>query len=124
MTDILIVDDDATFGELTLQRIEIMGWDVAFHLGPFGTINAIRAAKPRLLIMDVNMPGLEGTSIHGLLRKRGELMETKVLLVSSIDQKELDRLAAENGIDAALHKAASKTQLRTTIELLIGVPRR
>ena len=122
MTDVLIVDDDDVFGELTLQRVESLAFSAAFHHGPFGTVNAIRAAQPRLVIMDVNMPGLDGTAIWELLRKQGLSRQTKVLLMSSLDQNQLDDLAARHGMDAALQKSASKAQLFTVIESLIGRP--
>jgi DNA-binding response OmpR family regulator len=120
MTDILIVDDDSTFGQLTLERIETMGYSAVFHQGPFGTMNAIRAASPRLVILDVNMPGLDGPQINQLLRSRQELSQTRILLMSSMDQRELDLLAKEHSIDGALHKSASRVELRATIMQLIG----
>lgn len=120
MTDILIVDDDSTFGQLTLERIETMGYSAVFHQGPFGTVNAIRAARPRLVILDVNMPGLDGPQIHQLLQSRDDLGHTRFLLMSSMDQRELDMLAKEHSIDAALHKSTSRAELRATIARLIG----
>ena len=76
MTDILIVDDDENFGQLTLERIETLSWSVAFHKGPFGTVNAIRTARPLLIIMDVNMPALDGVSIIEMLVKQRVVGET------------------------------------------------
>jgi CheY-like chemotaxis protein len=123
MIDILVVDDDATFGELTLERLEGMGWEAQFHLGPFGTVNAIRAVQPRLLIMDVNMPGLDGPAIHEIIKKRGDLKQMKVLLVSSLDQRELERVAQNHGIEHALNKSSSGPELRKHIKELLGAPR-
>ena len=119
MTDILIVDDDSTFGQLTLERIETMGYSAVFHQGPFGTMNAVRMARPKLVILDVNMPGLDGPQINSLLRARDGLGTTKVMLMSSIDQRELDTLAKQHGIDAALHKSAGRAELRTMIDRLL-----
>jgi DNA-binding response OmpR family regulator len=120
MTDILIVDDDSTFGQLTLERIESMGYSAVFHHGPFGTVNAIRAARPRLVILDVNMPGLDGPQINQLVRSRQDCSESRILLMSSMDQRELDMLAKEHAIDGALHKSASRAELRAMISRLIG----
>jgi CheY-like chemotaxis protein len=124
MTDVLIIDDDDVFGQLTLQRVETMAWSVAFHHGPFGSVNAIRAVQPRLVIMDVNMPGLDGTAIWELLRRQGMSRHTKVLLMSSLDQRQLDDLAAQHAMDGALHKSASTAQLSEMIQSLIGRPAR
>lgn len=120
MIDILIVDDDENFGQLTLERIETLSWSVAFHKGPFGTVNAIRAAKPLLIIMDVNMPGLDGASIYDLLRKQGVLRDTKVLLMSSLEKRELEAIAAAHDIHASLPKSATRAELALKINELIG----
>jgi DNA-binding response OmpR family regulator len=118
--DVLVIDDDELWGMALLDRLRGSPWRAAFHHGPFGTVNAIRAAQPRVLILDLNMPGLEGTRILELMRKRKELMQTKVLLLSSTEPQELDRIAIESGFDAALHKSASKADLMSTITALMG----
>jgi DNA-binding response OmpR family regulator len=118
--DILIIDDDELYGMSLLDRLKNERWSAAFHHGPFGTVNAIRAAHPRLLILDLNMPGLEGTRIHELMRKRSDMSRTKVLLLSSTDTVELTRIANENGFDGALHKSANRAELVEAIERLLG----
>jgi len=72
------------------------------------------------LILDLNMPGLEGTRIHELVRKRNDMARTKVLLLSSTESSELTRIANENGFDGALHKSAGRAELVETITALIG----
>ena len=118
--DVLLIDDDELFGLSLVDRLKNERWSVAFHHGPFGTVNAIRAAQPKLLILDLNMPGLEGTRIHELLKKRNDLSQIKVLLLSSTEASELTRIANENGFDGALHKSASRAQLVEAIVKLIG----
>jgi CheY-like chemotaxis protein len=120
MIDILIVDDDENFGQLTLERIETLAWSVAFHKGPFGTVNAIRAAKPLLIIMDVNMPGLDGAAIYDLLCKQGVLRDTKVLLMSSLEKRELEAIAKEHNIHGSLTKSATRAELAAKIAEMIG----
>jgi DNA-binding response OmpR family regulator len=119
-TDILVIDDDELFGLSLVDRLKNERWSIAFHHGPFGTVNAIRAAHPKLLILDLNMPGLEGTRIHDLLRKQKGLSEMKVLLLSSTDSDELNRIANENGFDGALNKGATRAELVSAIHGLIG----
>jgi len=118
--DVLVIDDDELWGLALLDRFKGSPWRASFHHGPFGTVNAIRAAQPRVLILDLNMPGLEGTRILELVRKRNELSHTKVLLLSSTDASELDRIAVESGFDAALHKSASKEDLLSVVTALMN----
>ena len=118
--DVLIIDDDELYGLSLVDRLKGERWKVAFHHGPFGTVNAIRAAHPKLLILDLNMPGLEGTRIYEMIRKRSDMNRTKVLLLSSTENAELNRIANENGFDGAVHKSAGRAELVAAIAALIG----
>ena len=124
MIDVLIIDDDEVFGDLMLDRFDDTAWTVQFHRGPFGTVNAIRACRPRLIIMDVNMPGLEGTRMSELIRKTPGFDDIRVLLYSSLDQHELDQLAKTYRVDGALHKSASRGEFMAIVDQLLGGAKR
>lgn len=117
--DILVIDDDPVYGELTLERLEPTGYSAAFYLGPFGTVNMLRQIKPRLAILDVNMPGLDGTGILELIRKSPVPSAMRVMLHSSLDQSELEPLVALHGADAALHKSATRAEFIAVVERLM-----
>jgi CheY-like chemotaxis protein len=122
MIDVLIIDDDEVYGELTLERFETTRWQAQFHKGPFGTMNVIRALSPRLVIMDVNMPGLDGTRITDLLRKTPGLGNVRILLHSSLDQRELSALAQLHQVDAVLPKSSSRETFLAQVEQLLLAP--
>lgn len=119
MTDIMIIDDDEMFGILTRERLEETGWSVDFHFGPFGTLNALRTAAPRVAILDVNMPALSGTKLSEMVHKTRGLEQTKVMLMSSMDQRHLEHLARAHGADAALDKGATREQLIKALRRLL-----
>lgn len=121
MTDILIVDDDPVFGELLIDQLSNTRYSVEFHHGPFGTLNAIRAAQPKLVIMDVNMPGLNGASIGDLMRDTPGLQKTKILLFSSMHIDDLNELLATHHAHAVLQKSSSRGELMDVIAQLIRV---
>ena len=124
MTDILVIDDDAVYGELTLERLESTRYSAVFHLGPFGSVNVIRQIQPKLVILDINMPGLDGTRIIELIRKTRGLELTRVLFHSSLDQRQLEPLVREHGADAGLHKSASRNAFVDCVEALMRRPPR
>ncbi|MDB4973134.1 MAG: uncharacterized protein JWN48_1475 [Myxococcaceae bacterium] len=120
MTDILVIDDDPVYGELTLQRLEGTGFSTSFFLGPFGSVSIIRQVMPRLLILDINMPGLDGTSILDLVWKSRALTGMRVVLHSSLDQHELERMAERHGADLALIKSTPGELFVSQIVRLLG----
>jgi DNA-binding response OmpR family regulator len=119
MARIMIIDDDDNFGELTKQRLEGAGFEVIFHRGAFGTLNAVHAHKCDLLVVDVNMPGLRGDHLTRLIRETEGIQDTKVLLCSSMDVEPLQKLAAESGAHGYLSKAAAKRDLISKIRQIL-----
>lgn len=124
MTDILVIDDDPVYGEMTLERLEATRHSAEFFLGPFGSVNAIRQVMPRLLILDINMPGLNGASIIDLVWKSRAHTSMRVMFHSSLDQEELDALALKHGADAALHKSATGQQFIAQVMRLLSTGHR
>ena len=119
MTDVLVVDDDAEFGELMVQRLANDGISAALQTGPFGTINRIRREKPKLVILDINMPAISGQDVGKLVRETEGLQNTKILLMSRMDQDNLDIVKAEVRADAALTKSANRIEVVATVKRLL-----
>lgn len=120
MPRIIIIDDDSEFGELTKRRLESAGFEVTFHCGPFGTLNAVRKDKYDLAVIDVAMPALGGPQLVGLIRDTPGLSAMKLLLYSSMDPEPLQEIATKLSVHAFLSKSAPKSELVTMIKALVG----
>ncbi len=114
---VLIVDDDADFGELTQRRLRSIDADVVFHEGPEGAIERIGEGGFALVLLDINMPGLSGLQILDALKQRGDA--DKVVLFSSMDERALEEIAKTAGVDY-LSKSASKDELLARVAAATG----
>jgi CheY-like chemotaxis protein len=110
------------YGALTLERLEATRWSAEFYLGPFGSVKVIRQLKPKLVILDINMPGLSGTGIADLIRKTSDLTDLRVMFHSSMDQKELEALARAHGADLALSKSTGLSDFLRGVDRLMQLP--
>jgi DNA-binding response OmpR family regulator len=119
VTAIVVIDDDDIYGELVQERLASAGYVTIFQHGPFGTINLIRRERPRLVITDVNMPAIRGDALCKLVQATPTLSHTKILFVSSMNENELARVAAEAGANACLPKSASVDELIATVKRLL-----
>jgi DNA-binding response OmpR family regulator len=124
MRDILVIDDDPIYGQLVLQRLELTCFSSSLHLGPFGTMSAIRQLQPQLVILDVTMPGLDGTRISEMIRKTRSLSDIRVMFHSSLSQRELDPLVLAHGADAGLHKSATRGEFTALVHELMRTAKR
>lgn len=121
MPRVIIIDDDSDFGELTKRRLESAGFEVTFHCGPFGTLNAVRKEKFDVAVIDVAMPALGGPQLVGLIRETPGLQAMKLLLYSSMDPEPLQEIAGRLSVHAFLSKSAPKAELVSLIRGLLSV---
>ncbi|HLM75816.1 MAG TPA: response regulator [Polyangiaceae bacterium] len=111
MAKVIIVDDDANFCALVIRSLRRAGFDAACHTSPFGTLNAIRKGSFDLVILDINMPGLDGPSLVKLLRETKGLEQTKILLYSLCEEDMLRKIAREAGVTGWVKKSSSQNEL-------------
>jgi DNA-binding response OmpR family regulator len=123
MVDVLVVDDDESFGTVVVRCLAADGISAILQSGPFGTINRIRRERPTLVILDLNMPAISGQDIGKLIRSAEGLEGTKLMLLSSLTQPELDVIKEEVHADEAVTKTIDRSELLRIIKRLLGKPR-
>jgi CheY-like chemotaxis protein len=68
---ILIIDDDQVNVQLVRSRLEQNGYDVVSALDGAVGLEMVKVEKPDLVILDVEMPRMNGYTFMTELRKRG-----------------------------------------------------
>lgn len=86
---IMVVDDSQVVLAVTRFVLESAGYEVVTHPRPSGSITLILQEAPDLLLVDVNMPGLNGDSLVKMLASTQANNETVVLLHSSLSDEVL-----------------------------------
>ena len=112
---ILVVDDDVSFGELTCRRLERLGYQAKLLPGARGVLTELVANRFAAVILDVNMPTLSGPELMQSIRQRA----VKVMLYSSTDPIDLRNLARDHGADAYLNKSASTKELEVRLREML-----
>jgi CheY-like chemotaxis protein len=102
---------------LRLYEVNMLRWPMAPEVFAFD--NAIAALlmmgrqRPDLLVVDLNMPGMDGFKMLNTLRSSPEMKQTTIVVVSGLARAEID---ARGGISAdieILPKPIPFTQLLT-----------
>src|SRR5512139_2961422 len=91
---ILVVDDDAAVRDSLARRLRFEGYQVETACDGQEALDAVRAAEPDAVILDVSMPRLDGLNACRQLRGSGVL--APVLMLTARDSVG-DRVA---GLDA------------------------
>ncbi len=107
---VLVIDDDVAFAELTRRRLERLGYEVSVHNTGIGVMERLLRNPFDLVLLDVNMPGLRGPEVAGMIRAaRGS--QLKVVFYSSTDSVELRALANKHQADGYISKSATGNEL-------------
>jgi len=78
---IMVVDDEAGVRELVCDALRIAGFETLQANDGMSALTALRTAKPDLLIIDINMPLMDGFDLVERLRSQDDL--TPVLMLSA-----------------------------------------
>lgn len=82
MTDnikLLIVDDEVKFLDSIAQRLELRGFDVTKAKSGLEAIEAAKTGKFDLALLDLKMPGMDGTQVLEILKKEHKYLEVIIL---------------------------------------------
>ena len=112
---ILIVDDNAV--NLKLMRVLLTGegYTVRTAIDAEDALAVLREFKPRLILMDLQMPGMDGLELTRRLKKDPALAEIVVVALTAYAMKGDEGKALEAGCDGYITKPIDTRTLTATI---------
>ncbi|HEX7325427.1 MAG TPA: two-component regulator propeller domain-containing protein [Rhodanobacteraceae bacterium] len=116
---VLLVEDDPIAGPATAGIIETFGCAVALAPDALAALSAMGTGAPfDALVLDFDLPGMDGCELAKLLRGRGEAIPIIALTASARGDDEQRAHAA--GMDAFLRKPATPAELRAALDDACG----
>jgi CheY-like chemotaxis protein len=113
---ILVVDDSSSFRTLMVHVLDFMGYQVATAENGEEALPRIEAFEPNLVLMDVDMPVLNGFETCRLLKAGPLTCNIPIVLVSADRENEDGAIAA--GADDFMAKPFSLDDLVSRMKLL------
>jgi len=109
---VFVIEDNQVVGDFIRTSLSLAGiQDVVLFTDPSHAISAIRNAKVDLVITDLYMPRVNGFTLTQFLKRRPELCNIPVVVVSA-DQTEKTRQRLINcGVESILPKPIDSEQL-------------
>jgi two-component system, NtrC family, sensor kinase len=101
---ILVVDDSITFRETLREALEGAGYTVRVAGSGEEGLRIAAAERPRALIVDSVLPGIDGTTVIRRLRLDTGLRGVPCLLLTGSEDRHMELRALEAGADAFLRK--------------------
>jgi two-component system OmpR family response regulator len=114
---ILVVDDEESLSEMVSSALRFAGYTVRTESNGFDALRTIKAATPDLIVLDVNMPEMDGFEVCRRIRRDG--VQTPVIFLTARDDMDDLRTGFRQGGDDYLTKPFSLEELGLRIEALL-----
>jgi len=116
MPQVLVVDDDPHIRQLLVFALEKAGLSAREAEDGEAALAAVEQQRPDLVVLDINMPKLDGLEVCRRLRAQGDL---PILFLSSRDD-EIDRiLGIELGADDYVVKPFSPREVTARVQAIL-----
>jgi len=114
---VVLIDDDVAMHDLIRRTLTKAGLTLVGATDGEKGMQIVRETKPKLLLLDVLMPGRDGWSILRECKSDPELKDMPVVMVSQLSQ---DTLASSLGADDFLTKPIDREHFINTVKRIVG----
>ncbi len=117
MSKILVVDDEVKACDLLKRFLEKKGYDVITANNGEDAIAKVKNEKPDVILLDIRMPGMEGTEVLKRIREFDK--DIGIIMVTAVKEEETGKKALKSGADEYITKPIDFNYLETSI--LVGL---
>ncbi len=110
---ILVIDDDATVRDLMTRFLGKLGFHVVSAASGQEGLHMARELRPRIITLDVIMPGMNGWDVLGQLQAEADLASIPVIMITIVDN---EALCLERGASNYLVKPIDRDRLAVALE--------
>ena len=120
MSRILVADDNDASRELIREVLEMSGYDVVEAADGRDAVNRARESSPDLVLVDIQMPRLDGYGVLRELRADPRLSELRVVALTAFAMQGDSDRARDAGFNGYITKPVQIAALRQEIKKLLG----
>jgi two-component system cell cycle response regulator DivK len=119
MARILIIEDNAANMKLAIMVLQNAGHTALCAVDAEIGMAFARAGRPDLILMDIQLPGMDGLAATALLKKDPATAAIPVIALTAMATKGDQEKATAAGCDAYLSKPFRHEDLYTAIDALL-----
>src|SRR5690554_6126933 len=120
MFDILIAEDEPTILETLAFLLERAGWTVTSVTEGDAVVAEVRRSRPRMVVLDVMLPGRSGLDVLKDLRADPEHAAIPILILTARGQSRDRQLALELKADGFITKPFANDDVVGEVRRLLG----
>jgi len=112
---ILVVDDNATNLKLAVFSLEREGYSVRTAGDAAEALRVLETFQPRLILMDLQLPGMTGFELTEQLRKDPGMADVRIIALTAYAMKGDEERAFAAGCDGYIAKPVMPDALRAAV---------
>jgi len=113
---ILIVDDNATNLKLVRLLLRSAGYDVHTAVDAEQAIEVLKNFHPQLILMDIQLPGMDGLELTRRLKAGAESRKIKIVALTAYAMKGDENKMLEAGCDGYISKPVDTRTLSALVQ--------
>lgn len=119
---ILLVDDDKDFRDIFRAKLESLGFEIDEAINGEDGISEAKKFKPDLIVMDMQMPKMNGAEALTKIKSDNEISGIKVLFVTNFGESDPnssnldDKFAKEAGAVGHIRKTDDLNSIASRIQ--------
>lgn len=113
---IFIVEDDPENTELFMEILAIGGYECIHSADGERVLEIAKRERPDLVLLDINLPGLDGISIKNILRSTDETKNLKIIALTAYAMKGDREMFLKEGFDGYISKPVKMKEFLSAIE--------
>ena len=110
---LLIVDDDKAFNDVSakfiashLEKVDVLQAFDGFEAG-----SLMQKCKPGLLMLDLDLPGIDGVSLLKSIRESPDFGSPKVIIVTAMEDPEMEKKCRSYGVSYIFKKPVALPEI-------------
>lgn len=117
--EILIIDDDPAQHEILGEHLRLAGFTPLHAVSSDEGIALLQSKEVALILLDINMPKVDGFQTIKLLRSQSRTSDIPVLFLTSLDRQYLKIKGLELGADDYVTKPYNSAELIARIKAIL-----
>ena len=116
----LVVDDIQVAATTIAEALDLLGYETKVAYGSRPAIESLAHRLPDVILLDINMPGLDGIEVCRYLRRDPRTAKIPIIAISVEAQEETVAQARKAGVNAFLPKPIDIDTLEKTLKRLLS----
>ncbi|MDQ3159539.1 MAG: response regulator [Pseudomonadota bacterium] len=121
MARILVVEDNPANMKLALLLLQNAGHSVMSAVDAEAGLTLARSERPDLILMDIQLPGMDGLTATALLKHDPDTAGIPVIAVTAMAMTSDREKTRDAGCDGYISKPLRYRELYACIDLLLGL---